>query len=487
MEDEASGMPVPVSEPSVPLVVDVDGSLVSSDLLIEGVVRLLAASPLHVFLLPLWLALALTVGRAALKRRIARAMSLPPATLPLNPAVMQEIEAARANGRDVWLASASDELVVAPLAAAVGAAGCLASDGRTNLAGVSKAAILVEHFGEGGFDYIGNERRDLAVWRRARRAIGVGLSARLARDVRVLDDGTRLLPGPGGTLRDWLLALRPRHWMKNVIVFAPVVAAHETRPEVYLEVAEMFAALCVCASGTYLWNDALDLPHDRRHWSKRHRPLAAGRLPLLMVVGLGTALIGGGMVLAFGSSAAAGLCLLSYLVLTVSYSLWLKRLVFIDVIALAMLFTARVLVGAVAGAVALSDWFIAFTMFLFLTLAIAKRQRELHALRAAGRSTSDGRAYIADDLGALTALGAASAFASVLVLALYIQSPEINENYSRPDALWLICLLLIYWLGRITLLADRGAVDDDPVVFAVGDRTSWLAGSGMAAAFLAAL
>ena len=470
----------------MPLVVDVDGSLVSGDLLMEGALRLLAASPLHILLLPVWLTLLLVDGRAALKRRIARAMALPPATLMLNPAVVREIESAQAQGRDVWLASAADEIVVAPLAAAVGAAGCLASDGLTNLAGGSKAALLVDRFGEGGFDYIGNERRDLAVWKRARRAFGVNLSPRLARDLQVLDD-VRLLPGPGGAPVDWLRALRPRHWIKNAIVFAPAVAAHEVRPEVYLEAAEMFAALCVCASGTYLWNDLLDLPHDRRHWSKRRRPVAAGSLSLPAVMGLGTALIGGGLLLAFRSSVAAGICLLAYLVLTVSYSLWLKRLVFIDVIALAILFTIRVFVGAVAAAVALSDWFLAFTLFLFLTLAIVKRQRELHAVRTSGRSTSDGRAYVADDLGGIVGLGAASTFASVLVLALYIQSPEINEHYSRPDALWLICLLLIYWLGRLTLLASRGAVDDDPVVFALGDRASWMAGIGMLAAFLAAL
>ena len=474
-------------EASVPLVVDVDGSLVNGDLLIEGAARLLATSPLRLLALLFGLFLGFTGGRAALKRRIAAAMDLPPATLSLNPAVMREIAAARAAGREVWLASASDEIVVAPLAEAVEAAGCLASDGRTNLAGRTKAAALVERFGEGGFDYVGNEWRDLAVWKHARRAIGVGLSARLARRLRALDHGTRLLPGPGGGPPALFLALRPRHWIKNALVFAPAVAAHDGRLETYLAAAAMFIALSACASGTYLWNDLVDLPHDRRHHAKRHRPLACGRVPLGTAAGAGAVLIAAGLLVAFHLSVAAGLWVVSYLVLTVVYSLRLKRKVFLDVMALAVLFTVRVLAGAAATGVPLSHWFLAFSTFLFLALAIVKRQRELRALRAAGRSAAAGRAYVAGDLPILGSLGAAGSFSAVLVLALYIQSPTVAEGYGRPDFLWSICLLLLYWLGRMTMLAHRGIVDDDPLVFAMADRASWLTAIGIVAAFLSAL
>ena len=255
-----------------PLAVDVDGTLVSGDLLIEGIFRLIVARPLLLFVLPLWL----VGGRAALKRRVARAMPLPPATLVLNPAVLDEIAAARTAGREVWLASGSDELVVAPLVESVGAAGCLASDGCTNLVGRAKADALVEKFGNGGFDYIGNERRDLAVWKQARRAIGVGLSAGLAQRVRTMDAEARFLSGLGGGPRVCFRALRPHQWVKNVLVFAPLIAAHETRVVPWLVAIQVFGALSACASGTYLFNDLLDLPHDRRHASKRHRPLAAG-------------------------------------------------------------------------------------------------------------------------------------------------------------------------------------------------------------------
>ena len=467
---------------AAPLVVDVDGSLVSGDLLVEGAARLLAASPLKLFVLAGWLA----GGRAALKRRVARAVSLPPETLVLNPAVLNEIDAAKAAGREVWLASAADELAVAPLAQALGAAGCLASDGRTNLAGKAKAEALVERFGEGGFDYVGNERRDLAVWKRARRAIGVGLSAELAREVRALDNDARFLPRLGGGPLDYFRALRPHHWLKNVLVFVPLIAAHETEAGLYLVATGVFAALSACASGTYLLNDLLDLPYDRRHERKRHRPMAAGKAPLLPMIGIGVALVAGSLALAFWLSAAAGLHVLAYLAVTFAYSLSLKRKTFVDVITLAALYTIRVLAGAAVSAT-LSSWFLAFSIFIFLTLAIAKRQGELQSLRESGRFAPDGRAYRVEDLPVMAALGAASGFASVVVLALYIHAPEVSEHYTRPELLWLAFPLFIYWLGRMTLLANRGNMADDPLVFAMGDRTSWLTGLGVLAVFAAAL
>ena len=456
------------SEP--PLVVDIDGSLVSGDLLVEGAARLPAAAPFSIFgLLP-----HLLRGRAALKRRVAEAVPLPAETLALHPAVLDEIAAAKAAGREVWLATASDELAAAPLVEAVGAAGCFASNGRVNLAGEAKADVLAARFGEGGFDYIGNERRDLAVWKRARHAVGVGLSAGLARKVRELDSGARFLPRLGGRPRDYLRALRPHQWVKNVLAFAPPIAAHETGIGPYLAAAGAALALTALASAAYLLNDLLDLPHDRRHGSKRFRPLAAGKIPLLPAGGIGAALTVGGLALAFSLSAEAGLYAILYLTGTLSYSLFLKRKTFIDVVTLAGLYAARILAGAAAAAVALSPWFLAFALFLFLALAVVKRQSELHALRESGGSAAGGRPYFAEDFPVITALGAASSFAAVVILTLYIQSPEVGGLYARPEFLWLLCPLLLYWLGRMALLANRGAVAEDPLVFAAADRASWL-------------
>ena len=479
--------PLPDEETSndvrVPLVVDVDGSLVSGDLLIEGLARFLVTFPLRLLALPFWLAR----GRATLKRRIARAVSLPPATLVLNPAVLDEIDAAKAVGREVWLASASDEIAVAPLAEAVGATGCLASDGRTNLAGQAKAAVLVERFGEGGFGYIGNERRDMAVWKHARHAIGVNLSASLVGQVRALDEAARFLPGLGGGPRDYVRALRPHQWVKNVLVFIPLVAAHETQPWLCAVTAAVFVALSACASGTYLLNDLLDLPYDRQHTSKRQRPMAAGKVSLLPMMGVGAVLVTGGLGLAFSLSLWVGLSVFGYLIVSLAYSLLIKRQVFLDVVTLALLYAVRVFVGAITASIPLSPWFLAFFLFVFLTLAVVKRQHELRALHQSGGTNAAGRAYAADDLGAMTALAAGSGFAAVVVFALYTQSSAMQTLYSRPVFLWAICPLLLYWLGRLTLLANRGAVADDPVVFALRDRVSWLTGLGVLTVFVAAL
>ena len=400
--------------------------------------------------------------------------------------MLNEIAAAKSAGREVWLASASDEIAVAPLAEHVGATGFLASDGQVNLAGAAKAAALVERFGESGFDYIGNERRDLAVWERARRAIGVGLSARLERDVLALCPDARFLARPGGAL-DYLLALRPHQWVKNILVFVPLIAAHETESGPWLVAMAMFVALSACASGTYLFNDLLDLAHDRLSDTKRHRPLASGRTSLLPMVGIGTALVAGGALLGFGLSVTAGLCILLYLAVTLAYSLWFKRLVLVDIVVLALLYGIRILAGAAPLSITPSPWLFAFAMFIFLALAIVKRQRELKRILDSDRSETGGRAYRAEDLPAMAALGAASSIAAVVVLALYVQSPEVNARYGRPEFLWLICPLLIYCLGRMVLLASRGEVDDDPVVFALRDRTSWVVGIVVLAAFGAAL
>ena len=421
----------------------------------------------------------LAKGRAALKRRVAQAIAVPPDTLVLNPAVVDEIAAAISSGRAVWLASASDELVVAPLAASIGATGCLASDGSTNLAGPAKAAVLVERFGEGGFDYIGDERRDLAVWRHARRVIGVGLSASVRWRVRALDRDARFLPGTGASALEVLRALHPHQWVKNVLVFAPALAAHEARPENWMLLAWLFAALSACASGTYLLNDLLELAQDRRDGSKRLGPLAAGTVGLRPAVGLSVALAAGGLAAAFWLSIATGLVLLLYLGVKLAHAFVFKRTTLAGVIALAAACTLRVLAGAAAASVVLSHWFLTFSLLVSLALATVKRQGDLWFSRDVGGDAAAGPPSAPKGMVSMTALAAASGLASPVALALYLHSPEARGSYARPEFLWGICPLLAYWLGRMALLAHRGAATGDPVAFALRDGASWLIGLGI--------
>ena len=474
-------------ENEIPLVVDVDGSLVSGDITIEGAAQLLSIYPLNFFALLFWSIIAIVKGRASLKRRIAQTFPVPPNTLMLNPAVTNEIAAAKSVGREVWLASGSDELVVAPLAEMVGATGFFASDGQTNLVGQKKAAVLTERFGWGGFDYIGNERCDLAVWQQARHAIGVNLSKSLTRKLKELDEDARLLKGLGGNTFDYLRALRPHQWIKNVLVFTPLIAAQDTRFELYLLVSTLFIAFSICASGTYLLNDLLDLYHDRLHRTKRFRPMAAGKLSLIPAIVIGIALIATGLAISFWLSVATGLCILLYLFVTFSYSLLLKQKTYVDVVALATLYMIRVIAGGIVVSVSLSPWFLSFFIFFFLSLAIIKRQCELSVLHKFHESESSGSKYLPEDFTVMIAFGAASSVASVVIFTLYIQSLKVSGNFSRPELMWLICPLLIYWSGRMILLANRGNVNNDPLVFAMGDRTSWLTGIGILVAYLAAL
>ena len=469
----------------VPLVVDVDGTLVAGDLLIEGVLRLLRKSPLKALRLSFRL-LGRARGRAAVKRRVAVEVPVPPETLALNAEVQEVVASASRSGRPVWLASGADELLVRPLAEFVGADGYLASNGTTNLVGAAKARALVERFGSFGFDYVGNERRDLVVWEQARQALGVDLSAATVLKLRGLGLEPLLLSGPYGGWREWVRSLRPHQWTKNLLVFVPTLAAHVDDIDAYLLMAGVFVALSCCASGTYVFNDLLDLPYDRQHPHKRDRPIAAGRVPVLSAAATGTLLVVCGLLAAFQLSESASLGLAVYVVGTLGYSLWLKRLVVVDVIALALLYGVRIQMGATEAAIP-SPWLLFFSLFVFMALAVVKRQSELMDDMAVDEPSGSGRGYVVGDAEVMTALGAGSAFASAVVLALYVQSSEIAVRYARPEMLGLVCPLLIYWLGRLLLLANRGLVHHDPIVFALHDRVSWLVALGIGAVVVMAM
>ena len=460
-----------IDAPNVPLVVDVDGSLIAGDLLIEGALRLLRQSPFDLLRLPFWRC-GTAQGRAALKHEVAESVPLPPETLVLNTEVEELTASARRSGRPVWLASGADELVVRPLAESVGADGYLASDGRTNLVGETKARALVERFGARGFDYVGNERRDLPVWAEARHAIGVDVAAATVRKLKAIGSEPRLLRGARGDWVDWICMLRPHQWTKNLLVFVPILAAHVGEVDAYLTMAGVFLALSCCASGGYVINDLLDLPHDRRHPRKRQRHLAAGRVSALPAAALAVVLVAGGLLAAFRLSESAGVGLTAYVLGALGYSLWFKRFIVVDVIVLALLYGVRIAMGATESAV-LSPWLLFFSLFLFTALAVVKRQAELADADVAELPSNGGRGYVAGDAVALTALGAASAVASAVVLALYVQSADTLVRYARPEVLGLVCPLLVYWLGRLVVLANRGVVHDDPIVFALRDRVSW--------------
>jgi 4-hydroxybenzoate polyprenyltransferase/phosphoserine phosphatase len=455
----------------MPLCVDLDGTLLRSDLLVEAYFGLLTGNALTALKAPLWL----LRGKAALKAEIAQRVDLDVATLPYNERFLGYLREQREQGRYLVLATASPQKYARQVADHLGLFDeVIATTDGTNLSGDNKAEALVQRFGEEKFDYAGNGRPDLAVWKRARRAILVDPEPGVPGAVRDIVEVETLIENERPGISGYLKALRLHQWSKNVLVFLPLLGAHRVG-EVEL-LADAFLAFIVfglCASSVYLLNDLLDLPADRLHPRKCRRPFAAGTVPIVH----GVLLIPLLLLVAFGLGFLLlpplfGAVLGLYYISTLSYSLWLKRVVLVDVLLLAGLYTTRVLAGAAAVDVGLSFWLLAFSMFLFLSLALAKRHTELIVLREQGSESTRRRGYQASDLDALLSLGAAAGYMSVLVLALYINSPEVGELYSRPEAIWLLCPLLLYWISRMWLGAHRGKLHDDPVIFAFKDHVS---------------
>jgi len=466
-----------------PLCVDLDGTLIRSDLLLETLLLLIKRNPLYLFLLPLWL----LRGKAVLKVEIASRVTLKPAALPYNKEFVEWLRSERTAQRSIWLCTAASEPLARAVADHLGLFdGVLASDRSVNLAGTAKADRLVGQFGDGGFEYCGNERKDMAVWRRAAGAIVVNGTSRLeteaSRSVRVV----QTFPSNARPLEAMIRALRPHQWAKNLLIMVPLLAAHSAAdPGSSVAALLAFAAFSLCASSVYLLNDLLDLEADRTHPRKSKRPFAAGDLPLLAGLAVAPLLLVAAVLIAAFLPPKFWLVLATYYAFTCAYSFALKGLVLIDALALAGLYTLRIIAGAAAVSVPLSFWLLLFSVFLFLSLAFVKRFAELDSLRKQRRLSAVGRGYHVEDLSLLQSLGTASGYLSVLVLALYINSPQIEVLYSRPKVIWMLCVLMLYWVSRIWMVAQRGKMHDDPVVFALKDRQSL--GIGLLAAVVVAL
>lgn len=456
---------------NIPLIVDLDDTLVRTDLLHESVIRLWASRPGKAAAL----CLRLRRGKAAFKAAVAQEVALSPTRLPYNESVLDFIRAEQARGRPIYLATGSDRLFAQAVADHLGLfAGVLASDGGVNLTGTHKAEELCSRFGPGGFDYIGDSVTDLPVWSRARRAFLVARNPRAEARLRSRLPGLIVLDRRTGGWRDYVRTLRPHQWAKNSLLFLPLVAAHAFSPLNIGFIALAFLAFSLMASAVYVMNDLVDLDNDRDHWRKRLRPLASGRVPVRHGVILAPLLLAGSLGLAVLVSPAFLAIMLIYFLFTCAYSLDLKQRVIIDVMALAGLYTIRVVAGGVALAVPLSPWILAFCLFLFMSLALIKRYTELRVQFHAGKSAPLGRGYLLEDMPLLIALAGAAGYASVVVLALYVNSETVTMLYERPEGLWSICVLLLYWVSRALLIAHRGQMHDDPIVFALKDRVSLL-------------
>ncbi len=455
----------------IPLCIDLDGTLLNSDLLLEAAFAQFKQAPLSVRHWPRWLA----AGKARLKAEIAARVELDIATLPYNRELLAFLREQKAAGRPLVLVTASHRRFAEQIAEHLGLFDeVLATDNDRNLAGPYKATTLVERYGERGFDYAGNAAVDLAVWRHARRALVVNAKPQLVDQARAVCEVERVFAPDASAWRHWVKGLRLYQWLKNVLIFMPLAAGHAwDQPDTLLLVLLAFLSFGLCASSVYLLNDLLDLNTDRRHPRKCRRPFAAGQLPIVEgVVAIPLLLIA-----AFGLSLLINppwfsAVLATYYLFTLAYSLRLKHTLMLDVVVLAGLYTLRIIAGAAAASIEPSFWLLAFSMFLFLSLALVKRYAELWTLREQGDLSASGRGYHVDDLGLLQNLGGAAGYLAVLVLALYINSETSRALYGQPMVIWLLCPALLYWISRVWLITHRGEMHDDPIIFALTDTHS---------------
>jgi 4-hydroxybenzoate polyprenyltransferase/phosphoserine phosphatase len=452
------------------LCVDLDGSLIASDLLYESFLGLLRTKPWDALRIPVWL----LSGRAHLKRRLAERAVTDVGTLPYRDQVIDYLRQQRQQDRRLVLATAADERLARAVAEHLGLFDdVIASDGKSNLKGRAKLRAIEARYGKGGFDYIGNGWEDLPIWESAGEAVIVRSGQKLLRELRSRRPRALVFEPAGSGLVPWLRMLRVHQWAKNLLVFVPLIGSHRLREwPLLLATMVAFLAFSFGASAIYIVNDLIDLPSDRTHPHKRLRPLASGRIPI--PVGLTTSLLLLGASIALGAllrSQFLGLLLL-YLASSTCYTFLLKRKLLVDVLCLAGLYTLRILAGGAAIGVEITVWLMAFSIFLFLSLAFVKRYSEL-AETGGDRSN---RGYRSEDLDLIRVVGPACGCVAALVLCLYLNDPLSASLYHHPKRLWLLCPLVLYWITRLWFLAQRGQMHSDPVVFAITDWRSLAAG-----------
>ena len=467
------------------LCVDLDGTLIKSDMLWESLLRLFIEHPLKIFLLPFWI----LGGKAHFKFRVASLISIEVQSLPYDEIVIDYVREQKLTGRNIVLATGSNEKYAQMVADHVGMFDCvIASSPSENISGSEKQAKLVEKFGAGSYDYVGNSMPDLKVWATASKAILANARASVVRAAKKVSSDAIVLSMKNSETRAILRTMRPHQWVKNTLVFVPLVVSHGvTNVQNVQNSILAFVAFVFCASTVYILNDLHDLPSDRAHHSKKHRPIAAGELSIPSALVLAGTLLPIAILVASLVSLRFSLVLAAYFILTVFYSLFLKRKLMLDVLTLALLYTIRIIAGAIAIGVLPSFWLLAFSVFLFLSLALVKRYSELLANQTEGAHQVGGRGYRCGDDAVISQLGTSAGYLSVLVLALYVNSEAVTPLYGNPEFLWLLCPLMLYWVGLIWLLAGRGEMNEDPVVFATTDRRSYVVAALIAVSVLLAV
>lgn len=468
-----------------PICVDLDGTLVKSDTLHDSLLAMLRARPLRALRLPL----EVFRGKAAFKAFVSQAVDLDVAHLPYNRKLLEYLKAEAAKGRPIYLATGADLRLAQRVADHLGIfAGVLGSDGRTNLTGSNKLERLRSHLNSTDFDYIGNATPDLLLLQHSREPMVANPTSTLCRKLKRMGiQPARTFNERGSTARAIVRALRIHQWAKNALLCVPLLLSHRLQPPRLLAAVLAFACFSASASATYILNDLLDLEADRRHARKHRRPFASGDLSAIQGIVIAAILLLIGLAGATMLPGTFYAWLLLYLATTLAYTSYLKRVALVDVVVLSGLYTLRLLAGSAATDTPVSHWLAGFSVFLFLSLAFVKRFAELENLRLRGLQPRNGRAYLVSDMPQLRSFGTASAYAAVVIFAIYISSTDVIALYAHAARLWMAVPLMLLWLSRVWLLASRGELNEDPVIFAMTDRMSLLIGAAASAIVLLAI
>lgn len=459
---------------STPLAVDLDGTLVLTDTLHESLIGMVKSRPLLILLFPLWL----LRGKAWLKDKVASIVSVNPSALPYNQPLLDWLRNQKSRGRRLVLCTASSDSIARSVSEYLGLFdSVIASDGIVNLKGHRKGEALKAQFGDRGFSYVGDANVDLEVWRYAQSAVVVTSDKGLISKVEALCSIEQRFPRNVNRFVHLVKLMRVHQWAKNLLIFVPAVAAHQIDVTNCLTLLIAFFAFSLCSSSVYIINDLVDLNSDRLHPRKNLRALASGAVSISVGIAVVPILIAAGVTLGSLVGPNYLLVLGCYFVLTLVYSLHLKSLVLIDSLILAVLYTLRIVAGAAAIATSVSFWLLTFSVFLFLSLAFVKRVIELREWSASSNEPIPGRGYRAADLVFVQNIGTSAGMVSVLVLALYIDSAAVDLLYKTTEFVWAAVAVFLFWICRIWLKAARGEMHDDPVVFAITDKTSLACGA----------
>jgi len=464
---------------SIPIIVDLDGTLVHTDMLHESALKFFRADPLGVIQIPFWI----SQSRANLKKELATRTDFDPASIPYNLELVDWLRAQKAEGRRLILCTASDRKIADPIAQHLNIFDdVIASNGVTNFAGKEKARELERRYGTAGFDYAGNSEADLDVWPVARHAIVVNARSSLIKKANEVSTIEKIFPERSVGLREWGRVVRIHQWLKNFLLFVPLLAAHDLgNKNAWALLILALISFSLCASAVYIANDLLDLESDRLHPRKNARPFASGLIPVWKGVVLAPILLTISICIGYAVGVPFLSWVLFYFVLTCAYSWVLKRIVLIDCVTLALLYTLRIIAGAAAAGYVLSFWILALSVFLFLSLAFIKRYAELSVQLIAGNEKIHGRGYRTSDAALIQTMGIVSGYVAVLVLALYLNTETVTKLYRMPEVIWGAVPIMLFWISWMWIQAHRGKMHDDPLVFAVKDRASLIAGLVFAA------